>query len=1309
MSLLGGNGALTGDIWSTGAFSFESPLKDLLDSKDYTLEQLLAEDELLQELRGLHPILTEYFASERALTKLVRYIILPPAATTVADEGNGSSADKTEGDSVTVGENGINSHVVKTTAAQRLNRQLEKRKTGENKKSPESDPEFRRIRFPYMACEIICCEIDGIINTFVDGYAKEEDDVEPTTEDENQNQSQAEVSPAGRVRLLDVFFGVLYDTPPGQLDDYRAGYFEKILSLLFRKRGVEMSKYINSGGAHGQQSLMEAMMKHLYSNSIMQILQRLLLPPRPTPRQEAGSGEEQPGIDSQSAINNNSETATSMASTPKGEDAEMDDEAAVVGGGQDILSGEEDDGETGFKCDWPKSPGLAINMLLQRLIDPDPLLEEKEGHSIILRPLSAVETDQSIEEQRLNMSLNASEVLITVIQNSLLSSETMLYLTSLEPMQRLVKAATTLRENDGAFPPHESLLTSAMNVVESLVLQLGGYGAVGTMAVLEQPPESAGDQEVDAATPGSSTDPEPLQETGDAVATENATPAASDTTAVAFVPQNNANNPLIADLTSLLEVLPDLLQGFAKLLRHPATKEWTSPLQFSQTRPVQLLGTPRLRIVRVLESLVLLGDPAVDSKLVQSDCLSICLDLFWEFQWCSMLHQSVANLLVHVFEGQNARLEIQDFFISKSNLIGRLLDSFGEGVFNQSDGPNGPDMDFDEAPDGSTSATTPSADVLPVSEDDIDAVMEKQEDEEKATREEGDEEGRKGRAGSTDADSTEAVMNRETRNVSSGTMVSSPAQSFRYGYMGHVVIISQALVQACAGSQWAAEQAKAQQQQAQDNGVNGSEQVASVPGAEEMVQNEPVIIADLVNNHELAERWQNFVVTTLATEITVQSTALGGIAPQHVDSLQHASRPDTAGGRRPGLADDGDIGDGDGATAPLPPRGMITASEINDIDDRDLEVAASMMAGLNFGRPSPDDAESVNSGDSERSYNSGETAHTAGYLFDDPLGKAGSSLGIELGKLTQYRPGGKQVASAQKRNTHDSDDDDDDDGEDDDNSSSDEEAQGGNNDNDVPVMDLFAGNFNYGQGENNEGENNEAASGEDDSDEEDKPNDDVAAFDFANFDNAAFDGAAGTDDTFGEFTSAFPASTPVAEAESNPAADAEDIFGSGSNSSLLDDLEEIVTEAQPPFGSSTEKKSGEEEEQKEAQSPQTDAVATSDEAQTTVEAEPPSSKEKDEEAVAPPSDPTPPESDAQTSVTEPASQAQNENDGAQETQQQAPAVDEQEGGSEATTKSTDAETTSAAEKTEAELATSTSETPDKESGDSPQKEGVLVS
>ncbi len=96
---------------------------------------------------------------------------------------------------------------------------------------------------------------------------------------------------------------------------------------------------------------------------------------------------------------------------------------------------------------------------------------------------SSFSKKELLEERRLNLSQNASEVLITIIQHSLLSSKTMLTLTLPANLGKVVTAATILPTGTTYFTPHESLLTSAMNVLESLILQLAGYGAVGTMSL----------------------------------------------------------------------------------------------------------------------------------------------------------------------------------------------------------------------------------------------------------------------------------------------------------------------------------------------------------------------------------------------------------------------------------------------------------------------------------------------------------------------------------------------------------------------------------------------------------------------------------------------------------------------------------------------------------------------------------------------------------------------------------------------------------------------------------------------------------
>ena len=96
-----------------------------------------------------------------------------------------------------------------------------------------------------MSCEVICCEIPEILHALVE---------------------------TGNGSFLDKLFTFL-DTSHS-LDYYLAGYFEKILEMLFRRMTVPMMKYFNDAGV----SLLVKFLEHMDNYSIMQIVQRLMLP-----------------------------------------------------------------------------------------------------------------------------------------------------------------------------------------------------------------------------------------------------------------------------------------------------------------------------------------------------------------------------------------------------------------------------------------------------------------------------------------------------------------------------------------------------------------------------------------------------------------------------------------------------------------------------------------------------------------------------------------------------------------------------------------------------------------------------------------------------------------------------------------------------------------------------------------------------------------------------------------------------------------------------------------------------------------------
>ncbi|KAL3945519.1 MAG: hypothetical protein SGBAC_000418 [Bacillariaceae sp.] len=869
MSLLDAAGLMTGDIWLSGTFNFDSPLKDLLDSEEYTLEQLLSEDELLQELRGVHPQLIDVLETEKAVAALVKYIILPSSAPKPAPLLLSHKKEEQEKD-----------------GEEDENPQEDKQEDETKTKDEQKEKEDLYIRYPYMACEVICCEIKGIVDIIVDGCVPE--GMGSTNEGGPKPQ-----------RILDLLFSVLYDAEVGQFDDYRAGYFDKVLSVLFRKRPQALGDYINEGGGRGDTVLMNAMMKHLYSHSLMQIVQRLLLPQPPLPERD--------------------------------EDGNPIDD--LYGDPLDLT---DMDGMDLFRCTWPDSD-FALDLLLDSLVGT----EDEE----------IVTNNPELEERLLNQYLNASEVLITIIQNSPLTSPTLKVLTTDPVLKRLMIAASSIKEG-ATFSPHDSRVTCAMNVLESLILQLGGYGSVGLMFPEE---EEEGEE-------GFGQDP----------------------------PYD------MATTETLIGNLPMMLGNLANLLKYPESNEWVSPMQFARSEPQKLLGSSRLRIVRLLESLVLLGDPGVDALLCSSNCMEICLDLFWMFQWCSMLHQSVANLLVHVFEGQNTRSELQTYFVKDCNLLGRLMDSFwteGKGA--------GSDTKLSEAVMAMKGSSDPTSSVVSeagssaavalVSDDDVHASME------------------------NNAEAKYTEESDEAEKSRSELVEHAPAQSFRLGYMGHVIIICQALVHACtnADANSVTPSMEGENPDADQGPGEGAGSAAGEHGDCMEGENGPLILAELVDTHELNERWQDFVTTTLASETAIQSTPLGGFqgSPLGNDLHQH----------HPGMPDDGDYGDEEGGAPSLPARGVLVGGDTIDMDDNDLDVAASMIAGLNIRRDG-DGADTNNARD---------------YQFDDPLGDG------RFGKFDDDGDSSSDEESGEAYNTG---------------------GTGAAGDGAAPpVMDLFAGNFDLDQ------------------------------------------------------------------------------------------------------------------------------------------------------------------------------------------------------------------------------------------------------
>ena len=252
---------------------------------------------------------------------------------------------------------------------------------------------------------------------------------------QNNNNHHHRPRPRQRQSILDMLFSILYTTPQSQLDDRRAGYLEKILSVLFRTRPKAMESYLNgdhlllleaeaelvsqilkssskndvstaatattsttTATANGDNKehddvddettataitaattevleqtessilhigggipLLDALFNHLHSNSVTQIVQRLLMPKPPSNKS------------SNDTTNNNNHNGewNDSSSSPTGNEEEEDeyDENLITSGMEDFDK---------IDCNWADGE-YALNLLLERLLGESDDLDDLLG------------------------------------------------------------------------------------------------------------------------------------------------------------------------------------------------------------------------------------------------------------------------------------------------------------------------------------------------------------------------------------------------------------------------------------------------------------------------------------------------------------------------------------------------------------------------------------------------------------------------------------------------------------------------------------------------------------------------------------------------------------------------------------------------------------------------------------------------------------------------------------------------------------------------------------------------------------------
>ncbi|KAH1066682.1 hypothetical protein J1N35_031669 [Gossypium stocksii] len=98
-------------FWRMAALSTASPVETILDKENFTLEELLDEDEIIQECKALNGRLINFLREKAQVEQLLRYIVVEP---------------------------------------------------------PEDAENRRTFKFPFIACELFTCEVDIILKTLVE-------------------------------------------------------------------------------------------------------------------------------------------------------------------------------------------------------------------------------------------------------------------------------------------------------------------------------------------------------------------------------------------------------------------------------------------------------------------------------------------------------------------------------------------------------------------------------------------------------------------------------------------------------------------------------------------------------------------------------------------------------------------------------------------------------------------------------------------------------------------------------------------------------------------------------------------------------------------------------------------------------------------------------------------------------------------------------------------------------------------------------------------------------------------------------------
>ncbi|KAF1991789.1 extragenic suppressor of kinetochore protein 1 [Aulographum hederae CBS 113979] len=222
-------------FWRFGGYANISSLDSILDKPDVSVEDLLEESDLIQELKQQNSKLIEFLRDEAVLEKLLKYVTAPKIPGPPED----SSQEKDE----KAGGIALDSFFGKRSRSKSVHK-------NDTPEGEESTQEKQRLKYSYVACEILSSEVWSISEALLENHT-----------------------------ALRNFWQ--YIKRPAPLDPLQAGYFTKVNEALLDRKTEEMLDFFKT-----LDGVVADMLRHCDCPMIMDLLLKIVS----LERNEGGQG-----------------------------------------------------------------------------------------------------------------------------------------------------------------------------------------------------------------------------------------------------------------------------------------------------------------------------------------------------------------------------------------------------------------------------------------------------------------------------------------------------------------------------------------------------------------------------------------------------------------------------------------------------------------------------------------------------------------------------------------------------------------------------------------------------------------------------------------------------------------------------------------------------------------------------------------------------------------------------------------------------------------------------------------------------------